>query len=161
MGIPVVSTNVGGIPRGTTRAHPSVDDQVAKCYLSAVSQPVKLSDALVLDARVVGRVAKRSIAGQIEFWATLGRALEPLLQGATAHALARSGGIRPLSELLDSVDAPAGRGRLAEYLAGEPWPHFEAAADAPGLLVRIDADGTRTVGRFVNREFVVVTPKRR
>jgi hypothetical protein len=38
-----------------------------------MSQPVKLSDALVLDARLAGEVQERSIAGQVEFWAKLGR----------------------------------------------------------------------------------------
>ncbi|MDB4917603.1 MAG: ParD-like antitoxin of type bacterial toxin-antitoxin system [Gemmatimonadetes bacterium] len=33
-----------------------------------VRVPVKLSDELVLDARVTSAGAKRSIAGQIEFW---------------------------------------------------------------------------------------------
>jgi hypothetical protein len=50
-----------------------------------MSQPVKLSDELVLDARLTGEIAERSIAGQIEFWANLGRAIEPLVSGA--HAL--------------------------------------------------------------------------
>ena len=118
-----------------------------------MSQPVKLSDDLVLDARVIGRVAQRSIAGQIEYWANLGRAVEPLLEGATALALARSGSVRPLAGLIETVDTPEGRRRVTEHLQAEPWPHYEAAPDAPGLLVRIDADGTRTTGRFVNREF--------
>ncbi|MBX9692585.1 MAG: ParD-like family protein [Cyanobacteria bacterium] len=41
-----------------------------------MSQPVKLSDELVLDARLVSELGERSIAGQIEFWARLGRAIE-------------------------------------------------------------------------------------
>ena len=45
-----------------------------------MSQPVKLSDALVLDARLAGQALERSIAGQVEFWARLGRAIEPLLE---------------------------------------------------------------------------------
>ncbi len=49
-----------------------------------MSQPVKLSDGLVLDARLTGEIAERSIAGQIEFWANLGRAIEPLLKGDQA-----------------------------------------------------------------------------
>ena len=40
-----------------------------------MSQPVKVSDALMLDARVAGEIVERSMAGQIEFWAKLGRAL--------------------------------------------------------------------------------------
>ncbi len=118
-----------------------------------MSQPVKLSDELVLDARLTADVAERSISGQIEYWAQLGRAIEPLLQGAQALALRRAGAVKPLSECLESVDSPEGRRRVAEHLDNQPFPHYEPAADAPGLLVRIEADGTRTVGRFVNRQF--------
>ena len=119
-----------------------------------MSQPVKLSDSLVLDARLTSELAERSIAGQIEFWARLGRAVEPLLNGDRALALRRSGDAAPLSELLASVDAPEGRRRVAEYLASRPFPHYEPAPDAAGLLVRIAADGERTIGKFVGREFL-------
>jgi hypothetical protein len=118
-----------------------------------MSQPVKLSDALVLDARLTGEAAERSIAGQIEFWARLGRAVEPLLRGDKALALRRSGDTRPLSECLLSVDSHEGRQRVAEHLKTLPFPHYEPA-DTPGLLVRIEANGKRTPGRFVNREFL-------
>lgn len=118
-----------------------------------MGQPVKLSDALVLDARVAGAVAERSIAGQIEFWARLGRVLEPLLTGAAAMALRNRGDAAPLSELLSTVDSPAGRQRLADYLRTTPFPHYEAAPGRPGLLVRIESDGKRTTGRFVRGEF--------
>lgn len=120
-----------------------------------MSQPVKVSDTLVLDARLTGEVAERSIAGQIEFWARLGRAIEPLLRGDKAMALRRAGDAKPLSECLRSVDSPAGRQRVAEHLKNRPYPHYESA-EVPGLLVRIEANGKRTVGRFVNREFQTV-----
>ncbi len=118
-----------------------------------MSQPVKLSDELVLDARLTAEMAERSIAGQIEYWAQLGRALEPLLQGAQALALRRAGAVKPLSECLESVDSLEGRRRVAEHLERLPFPHYEPAPNSPGMLVRIEADGTRTVGRFVNRQF--------
>ncbi len=118
-----------------------------------MSQPVKLSDELVLDARLTAQAAERSIAGQIEFWAQLGRAVEPLLEGARALALRRAGAVRPLSECLAQVDSDAGRQRVSSFLESRPFPHFEPVSGAPGLLVRIDADGTRTPGRFVGREF--------
>lgn len=130
-----------------------IDELVALCYHSCMSQPVKLSDELVLDARLTAEVAQRSIAGQIEYWAQLGRALEPLLQGAQALALRRAGAVKPLSECLESVDSLEGRRRVAEYLQSGPFPHYEPVPNPPGMLVRIEADGTRTVGRFVNREF--------
>ena len=118
-----------------------------------MSQPVKISDGLVLDARLMGKAAERSITGQIEFWAKLGRAIEPLLQGTQVLALCRAGNARPLSDCLTTVDSPEGRGRVAEYLNSLPFPHYEPAPDSPGLLIRTEANGKRTVGRFVNRTF--------
>jgi hypothetical protein len=56
----------------------------------------------------------------------------------------------PLSACLKSVNWRAGRARLAAVLATKPYPHFEPD-QASGLLVKIDEDGTRTTGRFVNR----------
>lgn len=118
-----------------------------------MSQPVKISDELLLDARLTAEIAERSIAGQIEFWAQLGRAIEPLLEGSRAFALRRAGATIPLSNVLASVDTPAGRQRVADYVETRPFPHYEAAPNSPGLLVRVLQDGTRTIGRFVNREF--------
>ncbi len=122
-----------------------------------MSQPVKLSDDLVLDARLVGELLERSIAGQIELWAQLGRAVEPLLQGATVLALRKAGTIQPLSACLASVDSLDGRRRVVDYLDSQPFPHYEPAPGRPSLLVRIDPDGTRTVGRFVDRRFQPMT----
>ncbi len=121
-----------------------------------MSQPVKISDELILDARLTAEIAERSIAGQIEFWAQLGRAIEPLLEGSRALALRRAGAVVPLSECLASVDSAAGRKRVAEYLESRSFPHYEPVPGSPGLLVRVDADGTRTTGRFVGREFRAV-----
>ena len=120
---------------------------------------MKLSDTLVLDARLAGEAFERSIAGQVEFWARLGRAVESLLQGGQALALCRSAATRPLSACLDAMDSPAGRRRVAEFLQTQPYPHYEPAAGAPGLLVRIEADGKRKVGRFVNRQFKAAKSK--
>ena len=112
-----------------------------------------MADDLVLDARMMGKVGHRSIAGQIEFWARLGEALEPLLQGIQALALLRAHAARPLSACLKSVDSPGGRRRVADYLKSQPFPHYEPVAHRAGLLVRIDSDGTRVVGRFIRRRF--------
>jgi len=127
-----------------------------------MSQPVKLSDALVLDARLAGEAFERSLTGQVEFWARLGRAIEPLLQGTQVLALCRNAAARPLSACLETVDSPEGRQRVAEFLKAQPFPHYEQAPNDPGYLVRIEADGKRTVGRFVNRKFVTrKTPVRK
>lgn len=125
-----------------------------------MSQPVKLSDGLVLDARLTGELLERSIASQIEFWARLGRAIEPLLQGVQALALCRASAAHPLSSALQSVDTPEGRRLLADHLRTVPYPHYEPAPEAPGWLIRTEADGRRTLGRFVNRKFRAAKPGR-
>jgi len=119
-----------------------------------MSQPVKLSDALVLDARIAAEMQERSIAGQVEFWAKLGQSVEQLLNGRQVFSLRRSSESRPLSEALASVDTTEGKRRVAEVLASRPFPRFEQSPGNPGLLIRIEEDGSQTLGRFVNRVFV-------
>jgi hypothetical protein len=121
-----------------------------------MSQPVKLSDSLVLDARLAGEIVERSIAGQVEFWARIGRAVEPLLNGEQVLALCRNGAAQPLSKCLESVDSAEGHARVSNVLEAQPFPHYEAHPKKRGLLIRIDANGKRTVGRFVNRQFQTV-----
>jgi len=118
-----------------------------------MSQPVKLSDGLVLEARLAGEIVERSIAGQVEFWARLGRAVDLLLEGRQVLALCRNAAARPLSACLATVDSLEGRQRVKDYLQSQPFPHYEPHPDRRGVLVRIDQDGKRTVGRFVHREF--------
>lgn len=120
-----------------------------------MSQPVKLSDELILDARTTGDMTERSIAGQIEFWARLGKALEELLNGHKVLALKRRGDRKALSELIDSVDSNSGNRRVSMYLDQLPYPHYEVAPGKPGFFIRIDEDGTRTIGKFANRAFIV------
>ena len=126
-----------------------------------MSQPVKLSDSLVLDARIAGQSVERSIAGQVEFWARLGRSVELLLEGQQVLALRRNEATRPLAECLETVDSPEGRRRLGAVLENGPFPHYQPHPKRRDLLIRTDANGKRSTGRFVNREFVTSarTPK--
>ena len=82
-----------------------------------MGQPVKLSDELVLDARLTGEVSQRSIASQVEFWARLGRTAEALMRGREALALKRSGNAQPLSAALTAIDGAKGRARLDQHTA--------------------------------------------
>jgi hypothetical protein len=107
----------------------------------------------------MGEATQRSIAGQIEFWARLGRAMETLLRGDQLLALCKAGKAQPLSACLQSADSTEGRRRLADHLKSLPYPHYEAAPG--GLLVRIEANGKRTMGRFVNRRFHLVRAARK
>jgi len=119
-----------------------------------MSQPVKLSDALVLDARLAAEAQERSIAGQVEFWARLGRSMELLLDGHQVLALQRAGATQSLADLVEDVGTPRGREIFRAYLESEPYPHYEAHPVREGVLIRVDENGVRAEGRFVNRVFV-------
>lgn len=121
-----------------------------------MSQPVKLSDELVLDARTAGEALQRSIAGQVEYWSRLGREVDSILQGSDAMRIARRAAPRPLSECLAMVGTPEGHRRLEAYLESQPFPHYKAHPAEKGLLIRTEENGTTTIGRFVNRKFEAV-----
>ncbi len=112
-----------------------------------MSQPVKLSDRLVLDARMAAGVMERSIAGQVEFWARLGKALEDVATGQQM-AMLQQAGVLSLHEVVETVNKPAGRKRLEDYLNGRPFPRFSPHPKLASTFVREDANGKKTVGRF-------------
>ena len=122
--------------------------------------PVKLSDALVLDARLAAEVEQRSIAGQVEYWASLGKLVDALLDGRNRTEALQKSKAKPLSELVATIGTPEGDARLKAYLESEPFPHFEPHPTRKGILIRIEANGTRSVGRFVDREFMVESHRR-
>lgn len=120
-----------------------------------MGQPVKLSDTLVLDARLCADVTERSIAGQIEFWAGLGKAIEPLLRLDETLRLRQRGKTQSLSDCVEAVETPSGKRRLAAALKKQGFPLYEPDPEDVYGLIRIDAQGRRTRGRFVQRKFVL------
>ncbi|MGD0913391.1 MAG: hypothetical protein ABR928_15980 [Terracidiphilus sp.] len=120
---------------------------------------MKLSDALVLEARIAAEAQERSIAGQVEFWAKIGRSVERLFDGRQIDTLRKTAEAPTIGELLEVVDTPRGREMFQTFLESEPYPHYRAHPDQKGLLIRTEADGKETVGRFVNRRFVAERPK--
>jgi hypothetical protein len=59
-----------------------------------------------------------------------------------------------LSEAIATVGSNTGRARLRAYLDSQPFPHFEAHPDLPGVFIRIDVDGKQTEGKFTGKQFV-------
>jgi ParD-like antitoxin of type II bacterial toxin-antitoxin system len=112
-----------------------------------MGQPVKLSDEIILEARIAGAAMGRSIAGQVEFWAKVGRDLERVANRTQIERLHERATL-PLSEIVATVNGPAGRARLKAYLESRPFPRFSAHPEHARVFIREDSDGTRTVGRF-------------
>ncbi len=63
---------------------------------------------------------------------------------------------KPIHEILQEIDTPAGKARLKEYLLSCPFPHFEAHLTMVGLLIMTLEDGTQKIGSFKGREFVEI-----
>jgi hypothetical protein len=61
-----------------------------------------------------------------------------------------------LSKVLQSVDSPPGRQRVVAHLQSQPFPHYQPHPNKAGLLERIDANESLTLGRFVNRQFTPI-----
>ena len=119
-----------------------------------MSESVTLSSQLVGDAQAAAVLGQRSAADQIEYWARLGRSVDALLSGKPESTIGAQ--TESLASALRAVSTDEGRERLRAFLASQPFPHYEPAGDDTADLIRIDADGTRTRGRFEGRTFVPI-----
>ncbi|MFN0125491.1 MAG: TA system antitoxin ParD family protein [Verrucomicrobiales bacterium] len=125
---------------------------------------IKVSADFAASVRAAAEAADRSLTGQIEHWAKIGRATEAILPAQAAAALKRCAGD------LDAIEDPAMRQRVLNalealrsgghydetrrFLVGLGQPLFEADPDDPNGIIQVQANGTRTKGRIVGREFV-------
>src|SRR5690606_27235162 len=79
-------------------------------FLSMSAVAIRISPALAEQARAAAADADRSLTGQVEHWARLGRAIEPILSAPAIAALKKSGG--DLSVLEDEQE----KARVLEVL---------------------------------------------
>ena len=79
-----------------------------------------------------------------------------LLKVQSALATYKRGERKSIEQCLDLVGSGEGRLNLEQVLAKVSFPHYEAVREEPGVLIRIDADGTRSRGEFVGRNLRVL-----
>src|SRR5437763_5920977 len=125
---------------------------------------LKLSDDIVNEARHEAEAADRSLTSQIEHWARLGRRVESVLRHDDVLALKRAGegrltppARRALLAALRRIASDGVRTDLSSTLK-EGRTVYQDAGN--GRVERIERDGTRTAGRFVNRRFIADEPER-
>lgn len=131
-----------------------------------MANPLRLSVELVEAAERAGLVHKRSVPKQIEFWATLGRAVEKLIDHADVYAVTQ--GLKKISvepvdavsvqpdEIFDALEKSRTDGSLAARVTRAAI-YYEASRGRPGLLDQVNsATGERRTGRFHNGEFQVL-----
>ncbi len=111
-----------------------------------MSQQMSVSDDLALAAYRQAHAAGISAEQQLELWASIGLAIEPILGAWQAG----EGATNQLRQRFATVDSPTGRKRVFDYLDSGPFPRFKADPDRPGTFVRTDANGTQSLCRFVD-----------
>jgi hypothetical protein len=138
--------------------------------VDAMPAPVKISDKLLALAREEARGAHRSATAQIEHWATLGRAIEVLVAYRQMLALKRAGEALPVPALVPPAEVHDLLARHVESDEREPvrsriraagGPVYAADPEHPGMIVEIQADGTRIPGHLQGRRFVPATREHR
>jgi hypothetical protein len=124
---------------------------------------VKLSDSLAEEARTASAGADRSLTGQVEHWARLGKAVEPLFTAPTIAALKKSGGdIGKLDDEQEKARVLAileafhrtPREALGEKLQLPSKSVIEPDPEKPGGFIRIQPDGTVEHGLLKDRRFI-------
>jgi hypothetical protein len=128
-----------------------------------MSTPIRLDDNLVREAELEGISHKRTPPKQIEYWAEIGKAvahnlsssdLFNLMQGfADIRIEARPSVNADPAEVFTALERDRQDGTLAQVVTqAKVW--YEASKNNPGMLDRVQADGSRETGRFRNGEFV-------
>jgi hypothetical protein len=127
--------------------------------------PLKVSDSLFSLAKREAQATQRSITGQIEHWARIGRAVEVILAHQELLALKQVGELLTpvfpsaarreevhalLTRIADSADREATKASL--HASGTPL--YAADPEHPGLIIQAWPDGTRIPGRLEGRRFV-------
>jgi len=128
-----------------------------------MSNPMRLNNDLVSAAERAGLVQKRSVPKQIEYWATLGKAVENVLDYSDIFAVLQGlkrlnvESVAPAAVDPEEVFARLEQHRAEDILGGQVTGaaiYYEASRSRPGLLDQVNpATGERKTGHFSNGEF--------
>ncbi|BFM06890.1 TA system antitoxin ParD family protein [Halioxenophilus aromaticivorans] len=130
--------------------------------MAKASSPVRLQADLMEEAKRSGQLSHRSAAEQVEYWASIGRTVGNLLTPDALLAV-RTGlakiSIEPVAgqavnpnDVLANLASQRSSGQLSKSIS-QGRTKYQASAHHPGLLEKIDADGSVTLGQFSNGVF--------
>lgn len=128
-----------------------------------MSTAIRLDDQLVRAAEVEAANHKRTPPKQIEYWADIGKAVSRFASSSDLLALMQ--GIAQVSILppqsasvasdsvFEQLEKNRQQGTLGQKVTRAKY-RFEASQSHPGLLDRVESDGSRQTGHFLDGEFV-------
>lgn len=128
-----------------------------------MAAPLKVSDRLLALAKQEAWATHRSATAQIEHWAMLGRGVEVLVTYREILALKRAGQTLPIPtfvrredvhDLLAGLVNDADRASVKTRIHAAGVPLHATDPDYPGMIVEIQADGSRIRGSLEGRRFV-------
>lgn len=114
--------------------------------------PLRIDGELIKEARVSGHLFHRSIAQQVEHWATLGKVFETVLSIKSVAKVKRLSDPINLDRILAQASSTAGKKRTLALLAKKKGPLYGIDPAKPGILLQYQADGTALPvkkGKFV------------
>ena len=117
------------------------------------SMPLRIDGALIKEARASGEIFHRSIAQQLEHWATLGRALEAVLTLSSVEKLKKAKDSVSVDDLLAKANSSVGKKRTLALLAKKKGPLYGSKPGQPEILLQYRADGSKVSGQMVKGVF--------
>lgn len=127
----------------------------------SASRSIRLNAALVEAAEAQGKALHRSAPSQIEFWASIGRRLAPILSHKDILAIGQ--GLAHITVETDPsprvnpnvVFAAVAQHRATPFVsaAANPAPFQYESSQTPGHIDRVDIDGNRVTGKMIDGQF--------
>jgi hypothetical protein len=130
------------------------------------TRSLRIDENLVIEAQRQAKVQHRSINGQVEYWATLGKAIASKISMADAFAVTQglkeirlepAGNICIEPEIvLNELEKDRAKGFSGKPVTSASF-YFEASVSHLGFLDKVDTvTGERQTGRFQNGTFEAI-----
>ena len=116
--------------------------------------PLRIDGNLLNEAKVSGQVFHRSIAQQVEHWASLGRVLEKVLMVSSVAKVKRLSRPVDLDRALARSHSTAGKTKTLALLASKKGPLYGTKPGRPNVLLQYRPDGKVAAGEMTKGEFV-------
>jgi hypothetical protein len=130
------------------------------------TRSLRIDEALVIEAQRHAKIEHRSVNGQVEYWAKIGKAIASKISAADAFAVTqgikevrladtiRNVAIDP-EAVLRELESDREKGFSDKPATSAPF-YFEASVGMPGFLDKVDSlTGERETGIFRNGKFEV------
>lgn len=118
------------------------------------SMPLRIDGNLIREAKVSGQVFHRSIAQQVEHWASLGRVLEMVLTVSSVAKVKNLNRPVDLERAVAGVRSAAGRKKTLALLTRKKGPLYGIRPDRPGVLLQYEPGKVAVAGEMIGETFV-------